>query len=612
MKVALALLLAAVLPLVDGSLTFEMDRWMGDVFSAEYSDVLLKDIILPGSHDAGAYRIMDTNGDIPSCGQVDLGDVPDWLLEQLIDLERTQERGINFVETQRVSVYEQLVLGIRYLDLRLGWYQPNQEIRLHHTLFMDVTFEEVLSEIAMFSSNSPTEVVILKMKLQCGTPFDGVQDLLISVLGDIYGGPLTKGIMSSEFKTLQGKAFVIFDESDSDTAEAMGGLDENTQRSISQESYYRVNPCDNEGNNCWAWPDYTQDQGKWLETQIAMDIATPGSQLSIWKEEEETTADIFRILSFIGVIPLGHDCTPSPTRLFTATLSCERISIYSYTETFQYRFLDLLAALEANQMNGAINVIQLDYVDTFPLEALVRLNEEVALQVTSSDATTSSSISRDNSPSIFPEAARRAGMRLCWEDLQNDNGEELSASYAVKLYDDYNCQGRQLTKYSNDDNLQNDVIERIWLWVRKHWNDRVKSITIGRCARTKLPQGEQQCVPGTFSNVRLVLYPDSDYRGTPLTLTCSTPEEDSETTSLEVADNYTMEIGSYVKTQMACSFNLPDAWVGRVSSLQIQQSPVSTRRIRWRRLEQQADETLDEQWKTLYEIPDIRSKDWAS
>jgi hypothetical protein len=278
------------------------------------------------------------------------------------------------------------------------------------------------------------------------------------------------------------------------------------------------------------------------------------------------------------VIPLGKGCNPSNSGfLLTAILSCNHISIDSYTETFQENFLDLVVILERNGMAGAINTIQLDYVDTFDLAAIVRLNAEVT--------TTQSSITR---ASNFPEAAKAAGLRPCWDDLINDSIDEMSSPH-IKLYSDYSCQGNQLTKYGNDSNLKDDAMSRIWFWVRENWNDKVHSVSAVRCARSNLPLEEQQCIDGTYVDLRLVLYPDSDYRGDPLTLTCDSPAEDFE-----------MGVGDHVKTQMACSWNLPADWVEKVSSLQIQELDQSKRRQKQRQL-LRTNEILEveAEWETI-------------
>lgn len=578
-----------------------MKQWMGDVFFPNYSDVLLKNVLLPGSHDAGAYSILNTGNQVPPrCGQVDLGDVPNWVLEQLIQWECHQQHGINLVETQQLDIFEQLLAGIRYFDFRLGWYQADQEIRLHHTLFMDATLEEVLNQIFNFLASNQNEVVVMKLRLQCGTPVAGVLTLLDSVLGDAYGGPLTSSVMSSSLSQVKGKAYVIYDK----TA-ALSSVSNSSVESISPDSYYRIHPCDNgntgTGNTCWAWPDYTQNQGQWLLEQITTDISTDGTQLYKWKGE--TIAGTFRILSFIGVIPMSGNCTPSNDAwLMTALLTCDHINIDSYTETFQNEFLNLLEVLQTNDMAGAINTIEVDYVNNFQLDALVRLNEE-KLQVNSGVSTSGGAAG----PSVFPKASGLAGMSPCWDDLKNDNAQELSTPH-VKLYDDYSCQGRELTKYSDDDNLKNDVIERFWFWVRKQWNDRVRSVTIVRCARNNLPSGEQKCIDGSLADLRLLLYRDSGYRGTLLILNCTDPNPSQYSNNNEsVSDVYNMVIGEYVKTQMACSFNLPDGWVGVVSSLQIQQ--VSKRRHR-RHLEQIAESVAykEPEWMLVGGISNLRAR----
>ena len=344
-----------------------------------YDTVKLKDILLPGSHNSGAYKIMGTAafGDkVPMCGA--LADGIPWSssfpVNTVIDYE--SQGTVNLIETQRVSIFEQLMLGVRFLDLRLGRdpFPDSNNIRIHHTFFMDVTLAQVFEEVNDFLSLYSTEVVIMKLRPQCGVTREAVNALGMAH----FGGPLTQQVLSSPLKSIQGKAYILWD--------AAANSDEN---GITVDEYYHTNACNMAGTSvnrmfglggasegtCPSWPDYNQDQGGWLRDTIRDDILTGKNQLSDWLPE--TTDNSFRVLSYVGVTPLGQGCDPSSEMAVgVAVLSCSGISIDSLTETFSSSFRGMLQSLaNENGMIGAINTVQVDYVDTFDLTAIVELNQ---------------------------------------------------------------------------------------------------------------------------------------------------------------------------------------------------------------------------------------------
>jgi len=380
--------------------SFDMGSWMGqlylDLFSsdsntttmqADHDIVKLKDMLLPGSHNAGSYKIQNTSAiaaaaDVPTCGAeingFALGD--NFPLETVVEYELRET--VNLIETQRVSIFEQLMLGVRFLDLRLGLDQVDGSIRLHHTFFMDLTLAQAAQQVSDFLSVSSAEVVVLKLRPQCGATREQVRSVLETVLGMVhYGGLLTPEILSSTLAPIQGKAYFLWD-------------DETGGSGVAVDEYYRTDACNAVGTSvgrffdlgsasdgtCPTWPDYNQDQGGWLRDTIADDILLQESQLSGWLPE--TTDDSFRILSFVGVLPLGQGCDPSSQiNLGLAVLSCSGISIDSYTETFSMLFQDVLESLapsldSGDDFLGSFNVIQMDYVDTFDLTAIVEINRQ--------------------------------------------------------------------------------------------------------------------------------------------------------------------------------------------------------------------------------------------
>ncbi|MEG2015214.1 MAG: phosphatidylinositol-specific phospholipase C domain-containing protein, partial [Clostridia bacterium] len=93
--------------------------WMKDIAD----DTLIKDIVIPGAHDAG------TKGMI-------------WM-----------------AETQDSSIMTQLKLGVRYFDLRVNKSKDN--LVMFHSIIDGQNFLDVMSDITTFMETNTTELLIL-------------------------------------------------------------------------------------------------------------------------------------------------------------------------------------------------------------------------------------------------------------------------------------------------------------------------------------------------------------------------------------------------------------------------------------------------------------------
>lgn len=111
--------------------TFLYDEWM-----SYYSDVLgkltLTEMTLPGTHDSGTYDPKFTPGDL-------------------------------WIRTQCLSLGQQLQLGVRVLDLRIGQNSPGDYLIVHDTWRTNYTLASALKEITDFIDQDATnkEIVIL-------------------------------------------------------------------------------------------------------------------------------------------------------------------------------------------------------------------------------------------------------------------------------------------------------------------------------------------------------------------------------------------------------------------------------------------------------------------
>lgn len=99
--------------------TNELKSWMSYI----NDDTLLKNVVIPGAHDAGTA-------------------------------------GISYLaETQDRQVAELLDCGTRYLDLRVA--KAGDQMKIYHGPFKGVTLDEVMTAIQNFLYWNPTEILIL-------------------------------------------------------------------------------------------------------------------------------------------------------------------------------------------------------------------------------------------------------------------------------------------------------------------------------------------------------------------------------------------------------------------------------------------------------------------
>lgn len=120
----------------------EYATWMGDLDGL--ADRQLYQVTLPGTHDAGAYRLSNR--------MVETVPIPDWLPTYV---------ARNLAETQRSEVGQQLADGIRWFDFRVA--HRDGEFRFQH-MFLGKTYDEILGEVADFlgQEHVTDELVVLK------------------------------------------------------------------------------------------------------------------------------------------------------------------------------------------------------------------------------------------------------------------------------------------------------------------------------------------------------------------------------------------------------------------------------------------------------------------
>ena len=105
--------------------------------------------VVPGSHNSATVKV--------SPGEDWLG-IAGWL----------------YAQTQTVSIYGQLLLGIRLVDLRLDVifdeFDRNDSISISHTFDTNYTFSQSLAEIKLFLQANPTEFVYILLRTDAAFP----------------------------------------------------------------------------------------------------------------------------------------------------------------------------------------------------------------------------------------------------------------------------------------------------------------------------------------------------------------------------------------------------------------------------------------------------------
>lgn len=113
---------------IDTSLT---SCWMKDL----KDDVKLKDILIPGSHDAGTYSMAPTT-------------------------------GLNLIgkaaQAQEMDIYNQAKVGSRYFDVRVR--AVNNDVVINHGVVNGCKVSVVLNSFLKFIDENPSEIIILDMR----------------------------------------------------------------------------------------------------------------------------------------------------------------------------------------------------------------------------------------------------------------------------------------------------------------------------------------------------------------------------------------------------------------------------------------------------------------
>lgn len=116
--------------------------WMSNI----KDETLVNEIVMPGSHDAGSYKMV-------------------WL-----------------GETQQFSIAEQLQMGVRYFDIRVN--KIDDKYVIFHSIINGVEFLPILKSIKEFIITNPTETLLLDFQHFNGGSQEGVYKYIEEYLYD--------------------------------------------------------------------------------------------------------------------------------------------------------------------------------------------------------------------------------------------------------------------------------------------------------------------------------------------------------------------------------------------------------------------------------------------
>jgi hypothetical protein len=108
-----------------------MDNWITNLHNKNIRICSLK---LPGTHHSAVNQLINTNLNIIK----------------------------NLTITQNDGIYNQLMKGIRFLDLRITYNNKENEIYIAHT-FTSKTLNSVFNDILLFNESHPYEPIVIKI-----------------------------------------------------------------------------------------------------------------------------------------------------------------------------------------------------------------------------------------------------------------------------------------------------------------------------------------------------------------------------------------------------------------------------------------------------------------
>ncbi|KNC84871.1 hypothetical protein SARC_02910 [Sphaeroforma arctica JP610] len=153
------LMTAEVVTMVTANPSVEYQSWMSDHYF-QIQNRTLADLLLPGTHDSAGYRLL--GGTL-----YNIDPLINILVRAATALHLPLEKMIvKWSQTQSVNIYQQLIGGVRYLDLRTVW--DGRIWRIYHGVAGD-PLTSILNSIISFQDNHRNEVLVIELAVYSGS-----------------------------------------------------------------------------------------------------------------------------------------------------------------------------------------------------------------------------------------------------------------------------------------------------------------------------------------------------------------------------------------------------------------------------------------------------------
>lgn len=227
----------------------------------------LRSLMLPGTHNAGSYSVKDTDDVVTA-----------------------------WVVCQDEDIISQLLYGIRYLDLRVGYYPDTPELLwINHDLVRWRPLVEVLGQINAFLTISHDPVLIDIHRMPVGFEHHEAIQLLLSAMNETLGEHFLSERYGSQVTLDQvwatGKRAIF----------AFADID------VSEEEDWVWPPLP----QAWANAQTLEDLRGYLDTQMARRAASP----RLWAAMVHLTPTLWDLLlrSHVGVRGMADRANPAVT-----------------------------------------------------------------------------------------------------------------------------------------------------------------------------------------------------------------------------------------------------------------------------------------------------------
>ncbi|MEB3327578.1 MAG: hypothetical protein VKI39_07730, partial [Synechococcus sp.] len=124
-------------------------QWMGELWDdpsvgPQWRQTRLSDVVFPGTHDSGTYRL--SGAEVPLGNELEVDDLA---LAGAMDVAAALGIAELLAEAQGTDVGQQLADGVRYLDIRTYYDVAEGRVHITHT-FKGPPLEEILADLAAF------------------------------------------------------------------------------------------------------------------------------------------------------------------------------------------------------------------------------------------------------------------------------------------------------------------------------------------------------------------------------------------------------------------------------------------------------------------------------